>query len=569
MVQEKAQTLRIRHKPVSYEGIPACSAIGMALFESSGLRALVDSRCTFDPARRTLSPGMVIKVLLGPMFDDGHKTPLYTTDRFYAAAPVDRLFGPRVERSDIYDAALARGLDTLFNTCDLESLFSECSDMLVERFGFRSDIRHIDATDFSLYCMERPETGDGAAVPRRSGHPKDGRRDLLQLKMQLVTDSNRIIRQWRAYSGNTSDVVMNRDSLDFIADHVPQDERRRMTVVGDCKLVDEKLIDRIESLGLGFVSRCPANFGNLAMERAVEAALSEGRPPLGEDGRHHDIMVDLDLTAEFGKGVKGRSRDLRFVVLVEQWKVDQGIARITERLEAEARKPFARVIGRSFSSPELAERHLSALRSDKGICRAVPHVVAEERKKSGRPSDGPRTETWYKVEFDYEVDDAAVRALAEREAAFVHITNLPRMEDGVDAPGYRGGASAQDVIDLYREEYVVEHSFRLTKSGLGIDEVYLQTPSRENAMMFVVAVAALLKSVADAVFRCSRLRLGGNRLTMHNLEVHLRTMQVLFSRQTMELFLQAGKGDVYDVDLFDVTDELRINPQYLLGYTDD
>ena len=39
------------------------------------------------------------------------------------------------------------------------------------------------------------------------------------------------------------------------------------------------------------------------------------------------------------------------------------------------------------------------------------------------------------------------------------------------------------------------------KSGFGMDRVFLHTPSRENAMMFVIGIVTLICDIIDALRR--------------------------------------------------------------------
>ena len=97
--------------------------------------------------------------------------------------------------------------------------------------------------------------------------------------------------------------------------------------------------------------------------------------------------------------------------------------------------------------------------------------------------------------------------------------------------------------------------------------MFLHTPSRENAMMFVICIAVLISNIADAVFRRADARLDGRQLTMNHLAHELQTTLVTFSRADNALELM-GPGDTAD-RFFDWTDMLRINPQLLLGYEGD
>ena len=67
----------------------------------------------------------------------------------------------------------------------------------------------------------------------------------------------------------------------------------------------------------------------------------------------------------------------------------------------------------------------------------------------------------------------------------------------------RHGATSATVLRLYHDQYKVEHTYRLMKSGMGVDSVFVRTPKRADALLFVVAVATLISSVIDALLRRS------------------------------------------------------------------
>lgn len=160
-------------------------------------------------------------------------------------------------------------------------------------------------------------------------------------------------------------------------------------------------------------------------------------------------------------------------------------------------------------------------------------------------------------------DADAIARWATRESAFVLATDLPRSDE--DSDRYRDGMTADGVIMIYREEYVVEHAFRFMKSGLGIDTVFPQTPSRERAMMFVLAIAALITSMADAMLRTKNIRIDGRTATMYSLAVELLTTTIELDRADSRLSVR-GPATVSD-RFFDYTDALEINLRYLLGHT--
>ncbi len=559
--------MRIGHNTVQYEGIPAPTAIGMALFESSGMRKLIDDRCSFDPARRILSPGMVVKALIGPTFNIRNKYPLYLVNKAYASAPVDRLFGPLVQRDDLYDNALGRGLDTLFDT-DLEALFKDCSDLIRTKYGFSSDVFHMDSTDISFYGVEPEEKGDGAAVPRRNGHPKDLRTELLQYELQIMTDSNRIIRYMKPYSGNVADPTMDRETLSFIGKNFSEEERRRITVVADCKLVQSPNLKRMEELGLGFVSKCPENFIDHGHRHAVEAANSGRMHTCSKDPGLR--MSDFDLDIKIGDDV----HRYRFVAFRREEEVRRRVEEIRADTKPIQRMGYGSLEKRKYRTEYEAVQDFKRIREDPDSpYRAKYEVVrrkeeiklvgGDSHKKNWNPPKQYRE--WWELEIGYVFSEEKARAIAERESTIVLVTNLPR--SGYDRGSYREGVTDETVLDIYNQEYKVERSFRLMKSGIGMNSIYLQTPSRENTMMFVICIAVLLSNIADAVFRRAEARLDGRQLTMYHLAHEAQTWIVTYSRSENVLNVM-GQDDAAD-RLFEYTDMLGINPQFLLGYMGD
>lgn len=154
------------------------------------------------------------------------------------------------------------------------------------------------------------------------------------------------------------------------------------------------------------------------------------------------------------------------------------------------------------------------------------------------------------------------RPVFSKTSASVLVTDIPCTES--DRRCYRDGMTADGIIRLYREEYRVEHCIRFTKSGVGIDQVFLQTPSRERAMMFVVTELTVLTSTADAVFRSKGMKLNGVQMTVNNLMQELQGTTVRLDRGEMRMFVETPQGK--EIDLFEITDALQINPRLLLGY---
>ena len=483
--------MRLSRTERAFEGVPASSAIAMAVMEESGIRRLIDSHVEWDSERK-LSPGNAVMAMIGPIFDHRKRLPLSGVRAFYRGAPVDLLFGREVSEDSLNDKALARNLDSLHDA-GLEELYWNCSRLIKSRYGFDSRIRHMDCTNYTVHAVPPDDPEDGTAIPAYGGNAKDGRNDLLQYCTATVTDGDRVLEYCRAYSGNTSDVTMNRDTLRFLTEHLdPKDD----TVIADSKLVNEGLITMVNGMGMGFISKVPAIFSDKVRDVIVQSALSGLMDDVG-DGYS---IYDTEAETVCGK--------LRFIAYRSPKGTDRAMDYLRRHGLKEAEKRFKAVTKRRFACREDASRTLDeVLASHRNsaydvVTDIVCEEVLERRASRGRPSkDAPPPETRYewKVTVGFEFNESKAEMLTAEHDIGVIVTNIPFVTE--DCAIVRHGATGRTILRLYLDQYKVEHTYRLMKSGMGVDSVYVRTPKRADALLFVVAVATLISSIIDALLR--------------------------------------------------------------------
>lgn len=124
----------------------------------------------------------------------------------------------------------------------------------------------------------------------------------------------------------------------------------------------------------------------------------------------------------------------------------------------------------------------------------------ERRASRGRPtkdSEPPKTKVEWRIDVKMEFNETLAEELANEHDISVIVTGLPFADE--DAENLRSWATTDTVLRLYLDQCKVEHTYRLMKSGMGVDTVYVQTPSR--AMLLVVAIAILVLSIMDTMLR--------------------------------------------------------------------
>ena len=160
-----------------------------------------------------------------------------------------------------------------------------------------------------------------------------------------------------------------------------------------------------------------------------------------------------------------------------------------------------------------------------------------------------------------------VQKLLDLDLRFVHAPSASQhvghqpsvfrsLRDGLEK--FRDGASAQTVLRLYLNEYKVEHTYRLMKSGLGVDRVFFRTPSRENAMMFVVGIATLIENIIDAMNRRN-----GDRDTFRTVIDQFECVIVRYDRSDDSMDFEGPDERVEQ--LFRYLDTMRTDPVLLLN----
>ena len=537
-----------RSKDVMEENLRATAALAMAFFEQTGLRELIDSKFDID-RRQKLTPGYAVKALIGDMVGHEGRRPLYNVANPFMSAPNDLLFGEKVDVRSLGGRAFSRNLDQLF-TLDLPGLTYECYELLAKMYALTSKVFNIDTTNWTITPVSKDADVEGAAVPERCGHAKDGHNDRLVYTLLSITDENGVVCYERPYNGAVVDSVMDRDAIEFLAENVDPDE---VTLIGDCKFATEPLVELMMEKGFGFVTKCPKNFGQKAQERMVDLVQSRRMKPSSvRDGWE---IYDTDMECN--------DTTLRFVAYRTSKDIDASVQYYREQGLKEANSLFNRFSSKMYNCEEDARRDLDDILSRHTDSAYIPHcdIVSVEVNKGyghrGRPRKGekPVIRTEYKVDVELEFDESVARRMSKERSVRVLVTNLPRSD--VDKDNLRDGATADTVLLSYLDQYLIEHAFRLMKDGMRIDRVYIHRPSRENAMSFVCSLATMIVDVMDHV-----LKRNGVDMSFEKVVNDLFSLNLKYDRELEE---ESFSGPLELADLFmDVAEALGIDTDHLI-----
>lgn len=541
---QKDDRMKFDDEDHTYEGIPATVAMGMAMMESTGIRRLIDSVCS-DSTVRKLSAGMGVKALVGSMCEERSKPPLYLINLTYEMCPTDLVFGCGVTASTLSDTNLAKTLDSVFDT-DMQSLLWKCTDLLCETYDAQSDIYSMDASNYSVYGMGRDAADrDGNIIigtnPAFGGNSKTNRNDLMQKNVHCVTNGKGILRTSKSFKGNTSDMKMNDSMIEFLKDRV---DPEKVIVSADCKLANDVTIDRLLELGWGFVTKAPSNFNDLVKDDIVYSAI------LGEmdESPEHPGRHLYDTKAEY------KGRELRFIAYRLPNGIDDSMEYLTTRGLEIAKKRIAKFKSGKYFCEDDARKAFSDMMERYDGVYSSDAVFEENARLVKKDPDGPH---WRGCPGEVSLNADAVRASAERFSVQVLVTDLPfAAEDDGDL---RKGASADTVVDLYLGQYYSEKNFRIMKSGMGVNHVYIHTHSRQDAMVFVVSLSTAISNTVDSV-----LKMSGDERTFRQLEDGFRNCTVEYDRANDTMMFRGPPEK--RTDFYHILDLLKTDRRFLLGY---
>lgn len=510
MVQGRANLEIIEDNEVCE--LPATTAMGFAMFDEIGIAEIIDRRCDFDQDQRILSPGKGVKALIGPMFDFKRKYPLCRVRSFYATAPVKELFG--VDHVNLNDRALGAVLDTLAEA-DMPELMWDLSEIACEKFGLNSNVLHLDPSDFTVQKIDEVEDDGTFAVPEHSGHPKDLRIERRQYSMLGAVNGERILRYYRPFSGSTSDKEMDAAAIEFLRTRV---HPGNTTIVADNKLVDDNILHDLHTIGFSFVSKLPSSYSRLMRDLVIDSACGG---IMDEDPEMPGYeFYDTDSIAG---NAEEKRHSFRFVACLNTRKVPPTAKRMRGKLSESAMVACDRISGKVYDDPESALTACNKMVSkfvDSPVSFSFEQVFIPVKgryeRRGRRPKDAPAPAPVFKVGIraSFSIDEDALMERARRDSMIVLITNLPRADN-----------PCRKILRLYLDEYKVEHCYRLMKSGMGIDSMYLQTPKRVNAMMFVVAIATLIVNICDALLRRDSAEVN----TIRAIQIRMTTVSVEYT----------------------------------------
>lgn len=460
-------------------------------FQRCGIAKTIDDNLDLDPRRKVLTHGQAsVAMVTGILFQ---VLQLYRICKFATESTVLDVILPGIAPKEYFDDRLADTLDAIFDygIGNLEMLITQ---QMIKEFNIKNDICHNDTTSASTYGdCNKNRTAESIEIT--FGYSKRHRQDLKQLvwSLSVSSDSGFPLFQ-KAYSGNTADVDTYvqqwKNLIDLLGD-------QQFLYVADSKLTTKENMAEIHDGDGFFIAPAP-------MYQSYKKVLHEAL-------EKHDREELISYKSQFNRGFETpieiehgeKTYNFRMIILYDQ------------KVAARKRNTLHNRIAKTLLVFEEIEGKLNKYRlkteaAIKKRCDAILKkyhttdflqytidnnpVTTYKNKEKGRPAKGKIPEQVAIVTDNFSIRLVFNQTEFEEELAqcgfYPLITNKTKET-----------LSIEEAMLAHKNQYKCEHINRRAKSSLNIEPIYLQTPERIEAMLFLFKIALQLVVLIERTAR--------------------------------------------------------------------
>ncbi len=449
-------------------------------YEKCGIRDIIDDKVPLDPRRKALTHGQACEAMItGILFQ---ALQLYKLCQFADKTAILDTISPGIEAKEYFDDRLADTLDAIYKygIGDLELLIT---GNMIDQFDIQNSICHNDTASLSVYGnCDNNKTDDSINIT--FGYSKKHRQDLKQLiwSLSVSSDSGFPLFQ-KAYSGNTADVDTYVEQWKNLID---LSGVKNFLYAADSKLITHKNMAYIHDNDGFFIAPVPMYESyKTAFLQAVE---------------NHDLEVLLPYKDQINRGfevplsIRHEQSDYRFrmIILFDHALFVRKRRSLENRIEKT--KNAFRELERKLNKYKL--KTCEAIDNACGSILKKYHTVeffeyqiqndpvtTYKNKKRGRPGKNPEKAAVITDNFSisFTFNETAFEDAIYRCGYYPMMTDMPQEDLHI-----------KDAMAAHKNQYKVEHINRRAESGYSVEPIYLHTPERIEAFLFLFKIALQL-----------------------------------------------------------------------------
>jgi transposase len=448
-------------------------------FKKCGIQPIIDENIPTDRRRKVLTHGQAAVAMITAILFQVMQ--LYRICRFASEKKVLNVLLPQIKPQEYFDDRLADSLDALFDfgIGDLEVLITQ---HMIQAFEIQSPACHNDTTSVSVYGdADNNQTDQSIRIG--FGHSKKHRSDLKQLIWSMSVSSDHAFPLFqKAYSGNTADVSTYVEQWHKLIELLGY---RDFLYVADSKLISHQSMAHIQDHEGFFVAPAPMYESYKAV---FEKALDEHEQEwlIAYKGRLNRGF-EVPMSFEYEK----KQYLLRMIILFDHGLCARKRKSLDERIE-QSRTEFQQL------APKLNRYTLKTAQAIDKACAQIlktnrtasfftyriinQPVCTYKNKHRGRSPKGATPEQIAVLKDHFHVqltfDQQAYQRALSRCGYYPLLTNQQTEK-----------LSIEEAMLAHKKQYKSEHTYRRAKGPLSIEPIYLHTPERIEAFLFLFKIA--------------------------------------------------------------------------------
>lgn len=456
-----------------------------AMADELGIATTIDTLIEQDSSQRNVSVGVCIKAMILNGLGFANRQ-LYLLPQFFENKPLDRLLGEGIEPSHLNDKVLGRALDAVYEK-GVTALFGIIASEGLKRLGITSEYLHLDSTAFHVdgaykNCVVVDTATEASVITITQGYSKDHRPDLNQVMLNMIVENTHGIPvAMKALSGNTSDKV---GFEEMVKEHVTLIQKVPTgTIIADSALYSASSLTSMKELKVQWITRVPES-----MKESKEI-----------------------IQASKKKEWTAHTKDMRYKYTLHQSSYADVIQQWVIVYSTEANKRTLSTLHRRYTKQSDNELDaITKLSKERFACETDALKAVEKLKKSlkltqvettvnaiavyakrGRPTKDAQPDA-----FEYEIVCTALVSSLD-----VYMQDLHKGSCFILASNDLA-QKPEEIIDAYKNQYVVERGFRFLKSPEFLaDSLFLKKPQRIEALLMIMTLSLLVYSALEYKIR--------------------------------------------------------------------
>jgi transposase len=469
-------------------------ALVAGTFDYLGFESLINDLVGKTGSHVSADTGALVKLLCMQMLNAPRQA-LWNTDLFMEEIPCEALLGTGITPDDVNRTVLARMLDDV-HSFGTEKLFVTLARQVFTKLGLEPHEVHIDSTSFHYHGQSRKE--DGCEIILKKGYSRDLHPELNQaISLMLVDGASRIPLWGRNISGNIND---NTSFLDMVSNSLPKLIKEQFAslkyLVGDSALCTDPILKAAAEQKIPVITRLPDKL-DLAKDCYALLDKEEYRQKLE---RVYAQKPDGEEDENFGLwcGVQDyNGTRLKLLLIQNRAMRSRKEKTVSKRADKELEKLKA-ALKKLRTQPckcrPDAEKAVEALQKKLRFCRidVIDYKPLTKNAKPGKPKKGAeKVLTGVAVIAKASVDSQKLQTAVDGELLYVVATTDTERK-----------WTMAELLSTYKRQSVIERCWRCCKNPtMMVDSMYLQKPSRIDALLWLMEIALLVYAATEYMVR--------------------------------------------------------------------